>query len=220
MGKIQVMGKNGVCSSVGDIQKHEKFKKLSMEQRIAKLQEVYDLYGVKSEEFFVQVKPFIMWTAYRYMRGMHYSCLEDLVNNAYEELVIAFEGGWTTYYNNPKYMERKYGTKEYYAKYANIGTFVMAVVGASVAKYRSRNFRKQVTHVDQEHDISDKLNFTNFEMDNDLGYELVEPEFTKQYFTKFKLSPSLEKHIDMMVETQPRNNVLYNYVIWKDKEEE
>lgn len=220
MSKIQVMGENGICSSVGDIEKHEKFKKLSMDERIAKLQEVYDKYGVYSEEFFIQVKPFIMWTAYRYMRGMHYSCLEDLVNNAYEELVIAFAGGWTTYYNNPKKMEPEYGTEEYYNKYANIGTFVMAKVGSSVAKYRSRNYKKIVSHVDQDHDISDKLNFTNFEMDNDLGYEIKDPEMEEKLFDKFTLSPELEQHIRMLVATQPRNNVFYNYVLWKNREEE
>ena len=96
---LQTMGEKDCCSSIGDIEKHEKFKKLKKEERIAKLQEVYDTYGVLSDEFFTQVKPFIMWTVYRYLRGMSYTFLEDLVNNAYEELVIAFNGGWTTHYN-------------------------------------------------------------------------------------------------------------------------
>ena len=86
---IQVMGEKDCCSSIGDIEKHEAFKKLQKTERIAILQECYDTYGVYSDEFFIQVKPFIMWTVYRYLRGMHYSYLEDLVNNAYEELKVA-----------------------------------------------------------------------------------------------------------------------------------
>ena len=143
---IQTIGDNDICSSIGDIEEHEKFKKLPKELRIQKLQETYDKYGVKSNEFFVLVKPFIMWTVYRYLRGMHYTYLEDLVNNAYTELVIAFEGGNTTHYNNPVYKKPIYGTPLYFKKYKNIGEFVMAVVGSSVAKYRAKNFRKQILH--------------------------------------------------------------------------
>lgn len=211
---IQTMGEKDCCSSIGDIEKHEKFKKLSMDQRIAKLQEVYDKYGIYSEEFFIQVKPFIMWTVYRYLRGMSYTFLEDLVNNAYEELVIAFEGGWTTHYNVKKYKEKKYDTPEYHKKYKNIGQFVMYIVGSSVAKYRSKTFRKQISHEDTEHDISEKLNFTDFEINNNLDYSIEEPD-DEPLFTQFKFNDNLKKHLYAMYETQPRNNVLYNYMLWK-----
>lgn len=214
--KGQVKSENGCCSSVGDLEKHEKFKKLSKEKRIAKLQEVYDKYGVRSNEFFAQVKPFIMWTVYRYLRGMSYTFLEDLVNNAYEELVIAFDGGWTTYYNKPVYKKRQYGTEEYHEKYNNIGEFIMYVVGSSVAKYRSRTFRKWNKHEDSEQDVSEKLNYTDFEMKNNLNYELKEPEDTK-YFTKFKFNDNFNRHLEMLKETQPRNNVLYNFMIWSNR---
>lgn len=218
MAGIQTMGQKDCCSSVGDIEKHEKFKKLKKEERIERLQQVYDAYGVLSEEFFVQVKPFIMWTVYRYLRGMHYSNLEDLVNNAYEELVIAFEGGHTTHYNVPIYKERKYGTEEYYAKYENIGNFVMAVVGSSVAKYRAKNFRKQVLHEDTTYDISERINFTDFELNNDLGYSMEDPNDVV-LFNVFELNDNLKRHLYVLKETQPRNNVLYNFMIWSEKEQ-
>lgn len=211
------MGEKDCCSSIGNIEKHEKFKKLTKEERIQTLQDVYDKYGVYSEEFFIQVKPFIMWTVYRYLRGMHYSYLEDLVNTAYEELVIAFVGGNTTHYNVPIYKEPVYGTPLYYSKYKNIGNFVMAVVGSSVAKYRSRNFRKQVIHEDTEQDISEKLNFTDFELNNNLDYELQEPEEIT-LFEHFELNDELKKHLYILKETHPRNNILYNFMLWKIKE--
>lgn len=214
---IQVMGENGHCSSIGDMEKHEQFKKLSKDKRIQKLQEVYDEYGVYSNEFFVQVKPFIMWTVYRYLRGMHYTYLEDLVNNAYYELIIAFEGGNTTHYNTPVYKEPIYGTEEYKKKYKNIGEFIMYIVGSSVAKYRAKNFRKQVLHEDTEHDISEKLNFTDFEMSNNLDYELKEPE-DQPLFRFFKFNDCLKRHLAVLQETQPRNNVLYNFMLWKAHE--
>lgn len=214
---IQRIGDRGFCSSIGDIEKHEKFKELSQEERISKLQEVYDEYGVLSEEFFVQVKPFIMWTVYRYLRGMHYTNLEDLVNNAYEELVIAFNGGWTTHYNKMIYKDPTYLNDEYYLKYNNIGEYIMYVVGSSVAKYRAKNFRKQVVHEDTEYDISDRLNFTDFETNNDLGYVLNEPE-NVEYFKTFTFNDAFMKHLDVIRETQPRNNVMYNYLIWAEKQ--
>ena len=178
------------------------------------LQEVYDQYGVRSEEFFIQVKPFIMYTVYKYLRGMHYSYLEDLVNNAYEELIIAFEGGNTTHYNVPVYKKPIYGTSAYYKKYKNIGEFIMYVVGSSVAKYRAKNFRKQVIHEDNEQDISDRLNFTDFETSNNLDYEMADPE-DERMFHFFKFNDKLQKHIDMIRETCPRNNVLYNFMLWR-----
>lgn len=214
---IQVMGEKDCCSSIGDIERHEKFKKLKKEARIEALQKCYDEYGVYSDEFFVQVKPFIMWTVYRYLRGMHYSNLEDLVNNAYEEIIIAFEGGKTTHYNIPIYKEKIYGTEEYYKKYKNIGQFIMYIVGSSVAKYRSKNFRKQVLHEDNEQDISEKLNFTDFEIKNNLDYELKDP-IEQPLFTHFKFNNYLSQHLQIIRETKPRNNVLYNYMLWKEHE--
>ena len=211
---IQTMGEKDCCSSIGDIEKHEKFKKLKKEERIAKLQEVYDKYGIYSDEFFIQVKPFIMWTVYRYLRGMSYTFLEDLVNNAYEELIIAFEGGWTTHYNVKTYKEKIYQTPEYYRRYKNIGEFVMSIDGSSVAKYRAKNFRKQVLHEDNEQDISEKLNFTDFEINNNLDYHIEEPE-DEPFFRFFKFNKAFEKHLAVIQETQPRNNVLYNYMLWR-----
>lgn len=214
---IQVMGEKDCCSSIGDIEKHEQFKKLGKDERIAKLQQVYDEYGVFSDEFFIQVKPFIMWTVYRYLRGMSYTYLEDLVNNAYEELIIAFEGGHTTHYNVPKYKEKIYGTEKYYKRFKNIGEFIMYVTGSSVAKYRAKNFRKQVLHEDNEQDISEKLNFTDFEINNNLDYSLKEPE-EEIVFKNFKFNDALKHHINVIRETKPRNNVLYNCILWKEHE--
>lgn len=212
---LQTKGEAAICSSVGDIKKHEKFKKLSKNKRIEKLQEVYDKYGVRSNEFFEQVKPFIMWTIYRNLRGMPNTYLEDLVNNAYEELIIAFEGGNTTHYNEPVYKEAIYGTDTYYAKYKNIGDFIMTVTGSSVSKYRSRNFRRQVSHEDNNEDISERINYTNFEEVNNLDYEIEEPIYTK-YFNKFTFNDELLNHLKVIKLTKPRNNVLYNFMLWKE----
>lgn len=212
---IQVMGELDFCSSIGDMEKHEQFKKLTKEERIQQLQDVYDTYGVKSNEFFIQVKPFIMWTIYRYLRGVHYTFLEDLVNNAYEELVIAFEGGSTTHYNKKVEKKPLYGTAEYNRKYKNIGNFVMRVVGSSVAKYRSKHFRKPSMHEDNEQDISDRLNYTDFETDNNLSYKQVEPD-DEPVFQHFKFNDKLRQHLYTIKETCPRNNVLYNFMLWTD----
>lgn len=212
---IQTKGEVAICSSVGDIKKHEKFKKLSKTNRIQKLQDAYDRYGIYSNEFFIQVKPFIMWIIYRHLRGMPSTYLEDLVNNAYEELIIAFEGGNTTHYNEPIYKEKIYGTDYYYTKFKNIGEFIMSVVGSSVAKYRSRTFRRKFVHEDDSYDISERVNFTDFEVINDLNYELKDPIYAK-IFTKFEFNDNLIKHLQNIKATKPKNNILYNFMIWRE----
>ena len=211
----QVLGEMDFCSSIGNIEQHEQFKKLDKTDRIQKLQDVYDKYGVRSNEFFIQVKPFIMWTVYRYLRGMHYTFLEDLVNNAYEELVIAFEGGNTTHYNQPVYKKPLYGTPLYYKKYKNIGEFIMSVVGSSVVKYRSKTFVKQNLHEDTEQDISDRLGYTDFEMEHNLDYRIDEEDKTP-IFQFFKFNDKLKQHLFIVHETCPRNNVLYNFMLWRE----
>ena len=144
---------------------------------------------------------------------MHYTYLEDLVNNAYEELIIAFEGGNSTHYNNPVYKDAKYGTEDYYKKFKNIGAFVMYITGSSVSKYRSKTFRKQVLHEDTDQDIGDKLNYTDFEINNNLDYTLKEPD-EGNIFPLFKVNKEFAKHLFMLKETHPRNNILYNYILW------
>lgn len=196
--------------------KQEKLKKLTKDERIALLQEVYDTYGVRSNEFYVHIQPFIFWTIKRYMRGMDNSTIDDLLNNAYEELIIAFEGGNTTHYNNPIYKKPLYGTPKYYKKFKNIGEFIMYVVGSSVAKYRAKNFRKQIIHEDNDVDISEKLNYITFEMDNNLDYYIQDPE-DEPLFHFFKFNDAFEKHLQMIKETCPRNNVLYNFMLWREK---
>ena len=215
---LQTKGKYDICSTVVDIEKHEQFKKLPKDRRIEILQETYDKYGVRSDKFFIQVQQFIIWTIKRYLRGMSETYyLEDLVNNAYEELIIAFEGGNTTHYNTPVYKEPIYGTPSYYKKYKNIGDFIMYVVGSSVAKYRGKNFRKQILHEDSEQDISDRLNYTDFEMDNDLSYMVEEPN-DEPLFHVFRFNKPFLEHLYMLRETKPRNNVLYNFMLWREHE--
>ena len=215
---LQTKGKYDICSTVVDVEKHEQFKKLPKDRRIEILQETYDKYGVRTDKFFIQVQQFIIWTIKRYLRGMSETYyLEDLVNNAYEELIIAFEGGNTTHYNTPVYKEPIYGTPSYYKKYKNIGDFIMYVVGSSVAKYRGKNFRKQILHEDNEQDISDRLNYTDFEMDNDLSYTVEEPN-DEPLFHVFRFNKSFLEHLYMLRETKPRNNVLYNFMLWREHE--
>lgn len=213
--KIQTKGAAAICSSIGDIKEHENFKKLSKSKRQEKLQESYEMYGIRSNEFFIQVKPFIIWTIRRNLRGMSDTFLEDLVNYAYEELIIAFEGGHTTHYNEPVYKEPIYGTDKYYSKYKNIGEFIMAVTGSAVSKYRSRNFRRQVAHEDTNQDISEKINFTNFEEMYNLNYEIDEPLYAK-VFTCFKFNDELLSHLQAIKWTKPRNNILYNFMLWRE----
>ena len=214
--QTQTKAEGTICSNVGDIKKHEKFKKLSKNRRIEILQEVYDRYGVRSNEFFIQVKPFIMWTVYKHLRGMPAATyLEDLVNNAYEELVIAFEGGNTTHYNKQVYKKPLYNSEEYYYKYNNIGSMIMYVIGSSVSKYRSKNYKRQVAKEDNSADISERVNFTNFEEKYNLNYT-SELEYTK-YFSFFKFNEEFIKHLQILKETKPKDNILFNFMLWQEK---
>ena len=90
----------------------------------------------------------------------------------------------------------------------------MYITGSSVAKYRAKNFRKQVLHEDNDQDISEKLNFTDFEIRNNLDYEIEDPN-DEPLFRHFKFNDTMKKHLNMVQETQPRNNILYNFMLWK-----
>ena len=213
---LQTKAEGTICSNVGDVLKHENFKKLSKNRRIEILQEVYDKYGVRSNEFFVQAKPFIMWTVYKHLRGMSADLyLEDLVNTAYEQLIIAFEGGMTTYYNKQVYKEPIYGSPEYYEKYKNIGELIMDETWSAVSKFRSRNFRRQSVKEDKTHDISERIGFTDFEEKYNLNYE-SEVEYTK-YFKYFKFNNEFIDHLKVIRELKPKNNILFNFMLWQEK---
>lgn len=213
--KTQTKSKNAICSSIGDVTKHEKFKKLSTQKRISILQETYDKYGIHSNEFFIQVKPFIMWAIYKNLRGMPTEFLEDLVNQAYQDLIIDFEGGETSHYRKVIQKEPLYNAPGYKEKYKNIGNFVLKRVTSSVVKYRSKTFRKKFVHEDSSEDISDRLNFTDFEIDNNLDYEFKAPNVTYP-FKFFKFNDEFLKHLKLLKETKPKNNILYNFMLWRE----
>lgn len=217
---IQTKADTAVCSSIGNIEEHEKFKKLPMGIKIQTLEEVYNLYGVHSDKFFEQVKPLIMWTIHRNLRGLPNTYLEDLLNNAYEELIIAFEGGYTSHYNKSVYKERLYNNDIYNTKYKNIGYFIMYHVGASVSKYRNKNFRRQSKWEDDSADISEKINYTDFEINNNLTYE-YEVKDTKmgQPFKHFKINKPFLRHIEAVMRLKPRNNIFYNLLLWEGEKD-
>lgn len=217
MSSLQTKSEIAICSTVGNAIEHEKFKRLSKEKRIDKLQEVFNKYGVKSNEFFKQVKPFIMWTVYKHLRGMPASLyLEDLINTSYEELIIACEGGYTTYYNKEIYKEPEYGTEKYHNKYKNIGEFIMDIVWSAVSKFRSKNFRRQVAKEDYSQDISDRIGFTDFEERYNLNYEHEEVNYTK-YFNYFKFNDAFINHLNFIKNTKPKNNIIYNFMLFQEK---
>ena len=205
---IQVKGDLAVCSTLGTTEELKKIKNLSLQERLDRLEDCLYTYGVNSAEFYKLVKPLIVWTCYRHLLGMPFT--EDVVNFAYIELIVAFEGGKTSYYNKEIYREPRYGTTDH----ENIGEFIMYIVGGAVSKYRSKNFKRQSEYEDKNTDITEKTNYTKFERENYLSYYLNEDiEFPQ--FRFFKFNKSLSQHLNMLKQLKPRNNILYNYMLWK-----
>ena len=52
-------------------------------------------------------------------------------------------------------------------------------------------------------------------MSNNLDYTIQEPD-DEPLFKHFKFNKKLAQHLYMIKETKPRNNVLYNYMLWKE----
>ena len=48
---------------------------------------------------------------------------------------------------------------------------------------------------------------------NNLSYELEDTEQTPM-FTHFIPNDELKKHLYILKETHPRNNILYNFMLW------
>lgn len=207
---IQVKGELAVCSTLGTTEELRRIKKLSLQERLNKLEEYYLQYGVNSPEFFSLVKPLIAWTCYKHLRGMTFT--EDLVNQAYAELIVAFNGGTTTFYN--KTIEKEPGGYEKSGK--NIGKFIMDEVGSTITKYRSKNYRRQSKYENKDIDISEKTDFTNFERENYLTYYLNE-EVEFPQFRFFRFNKELSNHLKMLKQLKPRNNVLYNFMLWRSQ---
>jgi hypothetical protein len=214
---IQTKADTAVCSSIGDIEAHEKFKKLPMGIKIQTVEEVYNKYGIHSDEFYKQIKPLILWTIHRNLRGLPNTYLEDLVNNAYEELIIAFEGGYASHYNKNVYKKRVYDSHIYNEKYKNIGHFIMYHVGASVSKFRNKNFRRQAKYEDDSADISEKINYTDFEINNNLAYEyeIEDKDDISQPFKHFEINAPFSRHIKAIMQLKPRGNIFYNMLLWR-----
>jgi hypothetical protein len=219
---IQTKADTAVCSSIGNVEEHEKFKKLPMGIKLQTLEEVYNLHGIHSDKFYEQIKPLILWTIHRNLRGLPNTYMEDLLNNAYEELIIAFEGGYASHYNKSVYKERLYNNNIYNSKYRNIGYFIMYHVGASVSKFRNKNFRRQSKYEDDSADISEKINYTDFEINNNLTYEYeVEEERTiSQPFKHFKINEPFSKHIQAVLQLKPRDNIFYNLLLWEGEKDD
>ena len=54
-------------------------------------------------------------------------------------------------------------------------------------------------------------------INNNLDYEIQDPN-DEPLFRTFKFNANLRKHLAIIKETKPRNNVLYNYMLWKEHE--
>ena len=104
-------------------------------------------------------------------------------------------------------------------KYKNIGNFIIAVVSGSVAKYRSKTFKKQTEREDASQDISERINFTDFEQKHDLHYEMDENKdvVSCPIFKHFKFNDKMMEHLAFIKATKPKNNVLYNFMLWKER---
>ena len=212
MATIQKKGDLAVCSECGTVEELTSRKNAPVEVKTTKLWKCFHKYGVKSPEFFELVKPLIAWTCYKHLRGMPFS--EDLVNYCYAELVVAFEGGVTEHYNKTIVIEEPaFQTSK---RNNNIGIFIMYEIGKAVSKYRSKHYRRQLKYEDRDEDISEKTNFTNFEVTNYLTY-YNKDDFDVQHFNKFTFNTAFVKHLDSLKNTRPRNNILYNFMLWRAK---
>ena len=207
--KLQKKGDLAVCSEFGTVEELAHRRSWTLEESMSYLEEYKRKYGVNSREFFNLVKPLIAWTCYKHLRGMPFS--EDLVNYCYAEIVLAFEGGWTEHYNKRKKVEPTFPKSK-----RNIGAFIMYVVGGAVSKYRSKHYRRQSKYENREEDVMDKTNFTNFETENFLTY-YVKEDFDVQHFDKFTFNTAFTKHLDSLKNARPRNNILYNFMLWRSQ---
>lgn len=207
---IQVKGEFGVCSSMGTTEDLRKIKSTALSKKMKTIEETYNTYGANSEEFYVLIKPLITWTCYKHLSGMPFT--EDLVNNAFMDVVIAFNGGKTSHYNKEVEKAPTYET----SKRKNIGDFIMYVVGSAVTKYRSKNYRRQEKYEDRSEDISDRTKYTDFEKRNFLSYEINENIELPQ-FSFFQFNDAFEQHLKMLKETRPKNNILYNFMLWRSQ---
>jgi hypothetical protein len=207
MEKINHKSKFSVCSGVDDAEVLN-IKEQNLKLKMDRISEVIEKYGVRSIEFYNLIKPFIMKTLHRYIPYMLYS--EDVVNEVYMKIIIAFEGGW-----QEKGREHKRVYKEAYfdsSKCKNIGNFIF-----TLGRNEATRFLTQQKKLNLHDDISGHIGCHDY-TDDPESYRfnsfLDEPEELKYKFKKFKINKELREHLESISTSKPERNILRELMDW------
>lgn len=199
----------GNCVSIQDMDAHMKLKKKSLKTILDKLLNIIETKGVRSNEFFTFVRPFIMKTIHRYVP--YDLVTDDLVHDCFIKTIIAFEGGYQY-----KGKARKRIWKEKYfdsSKCKNVGNFIF-----TICRNEASRFLEKQIQVDQCDDIDREL-FRLDEGHKDASKNFITKNTTDVIDFNFKFKRILfndefNKHLNNIIIHQPINNLLYNLYLW------
>lgn len=199
----------GNCVSIQDMDAHMKLKKKSLKTILDKLLNIIETKGVRSNEFFTFVRPFIMKTIHRYVP--YDLVTDDLVHDCFIKTIIAFEGGYQY-----KGKARKRIWKEKYfdsSKCKNVGNFIF-----TICRNEASRFLEKQIQVDQCDDIDKEL-FRLDEGHKDASKNFITKNTTDLIDFNFKFKRILfndefNKHLNNIIVHEPINNLLYNLYLW------
>ena len=207
--KINLKGEYGLCSSTND-EEREKIKRMPLKTKMDKLNAIIVEHGVRSAEFYNFVKPFIMYALHK---SMPYDMFcEDVVNETFIKIIIAFEGGWQ---EKGKNKVRTY--KEAYfdaEKCKNIGNFIYTLARNEATRYMSSQKKSTVTD-----DITEHLDRTDYSAEEYRRFytEDVKGVNLSYQFKHFRFNENLINHLINISLNKPSNNVLYNLMLWEEQ---
>ena len=205
---MSVKAEYGLCSAVADIDKLEKLKKSSLESKLAKLNRVLKENGAKSKEFYNFIKPFIMYALHKSVP--YQAFCEDMVNETFMKVVIAFEGGW-----QEKGKKRTKSYKEAYYdpnKCKNVGNFIYTIARNEATRFLSAQKKYSLND-----DITEHVERANYSKDEYARFVEVKPGITQLpfRFKHFEFNNNFKNHLDSLQLNKPANNVLYNLILWE-----
>ena len=199
----------GNCVSIQDMDAHVKLKKKSLKTILDKLLNIIETKGVRSNEFFNFVRPFIMKTIHRYVP--YDLVTDDLVHDCFIKTIIAFEGGYQY-----KGKERKRIWKEKYfdsSKCKNVGNFIFTICRNEASRFLEKQIK-----IDQCDDLDNELfrldegykdSSNNFSAGN--STDVIDFNFK---FNRIAFNDEFNKHLNNIMLNEPRNNLLYNLYLW------
>lgn len=176
----------------------EKIKKKRTRRNKEELFEILETYGVKSQEFYNYIEPFLIKTIHKFTYA---DFDESLINDCYVAIVKAYCGYYKVV-KGDKVFVPPYFSRE---KCSHPINFLITLCRNQVTLYDYHRNKQQLEL--ERNTTLDNISDTD-SLDN--------RNYSVYTFNKFLFNDSFNKYIHETLKLKPTNNILYNYLQWEN----